>query len=116
MSIIQPDRARQFVSHDGDFSLTLAPEQAKLYAKARQKARREAVPKLNLKALREATGLTQKQLALQLGISQDEISRLENQRRDPRLSTIVAYLEALNTKIEIHAYNQQTGTHTPLTA
>jgi transcriptional regulator with XRE-family HTH domain len=44
---------------------------------------------VNLRALREAAGLTQMQLSDACGLHLTEISRLEQGRRNPRLTTIV---------------------------
>ena len=49
-----------------------------------------------LKALREAAGLTQQQLAVKAGLSVSNLSQLEQgQKTDPRISTVAALAGAL---------------------
>ena len=48
-----------------------------------------------LKKLRIASGLTQRQLAKLVGVSQAHIAKIENEKVDPRLSTINRILEVL---------------------
>jgi transcriptional regulator with XRE-family HTH domain len=54
---------------------------------------------MNLRALREAAGLTQAQLAEATGLHQTTISDLELGRGDLRLSTLRALAHALNRTI-----------------
>jgi DNA-binding transcriptional regulator YiaG len=56
----------------------------------------------NLKALREAVGVTQSALAEAAGISQAELSRAEA-REDHLVSTLRRYVEALGGELEILA-------------
>lgn len=49
---------------------------------------------IDLPAIRQATGLTQTQLAVKLGVGQAAVSKIERQR-DMRLATLSAYLTAL---------------------
>ena len=58
--------------------------------------------KLPLRALREAAGKTQEEIARAAGMDQSEISRVE-QRDDLRLSTLRRYAKALDAEIEIVA-------------
>ena len=50
----------------------------------------------NLRRLRDAAGLTQQALWDATGINMTEISRLEHEHKDPRLSTIVRLSVGLN--------------------
>lgn len=44
---------------------------------------------MNLRRLREAEGMTQLELAMRAGVDAAEISRLEQGRRDPKITTVV---------------------------
>jgi len=55
-----------------------------------------------LKALRRMRGLTQRQVAERLGMTQPEVSRLER-RSDARLSLVRAYVRALGAELETTA-------------
>ena len=57
---------------------------------------------MDLKALREAAGKTQEELAEALTKAQSEISRLEG-RSDYRLSTLQRYVAALGGELEVVA-------------
>jgi len=50
-----------------------------------------------LKKLRIEAGLTQRQLAKLVGVSQAHIARIENEKVDPRLSTVNKILEVLTS-------------------
>jgi DNA-binding XRE family transcriptional regulator len=70
---------------------------------AARRARAEAeIETLNLRALREAAGKTQAEVAKLVDIDQAEVSRLEN-RSDHRLSTLKRYVQALGGDIEVYA-------------
>jgi predicted transcriptional regulator len=70
---------------------------------AERRARAEAeIQTLNLRALREAAGKTQAEVAKLVDIDQGEVSRLEN-RVDHRLSTLKRYVQALGGDIEVYA-------------
>lgn len=56
----------------------------------------------DLRALREALGLTQAELAERLGRAQGELSRMER-RGDHLVSTLRAYVEALGGELELVA-------------
>lgn len=58
--------------------------------------------KLPLRALREASGKTQEEIAKAADMDQSEISRVE-QRDDLRLSTLRRYAKALDAELEIVA-------------
>jgi transcriptional regulator with XRE-family HTH domain len=49
----------------------------------------------NLRALRQAAGLTQEQLAHASGVHMTEVSRIEAGKRDPRISTLLRLARAL---------------------
>jgi DNA-binding XRE family transcriptional regulator len=70
---------------------------------AERRARAEAeIETVNLRALREAAGKTQAEVAKLVDIDQAEVSRLEN-RIDHRLSTLKRYVQALGGDIEVYA-------------
>ncbi len=54
-----------------------------------------------LRQTREAAGLTQEQVARQLGTQKSAISRMENHAEDVRLSTLRAYAEAVGAQLHI---------------
>jgi DNA-binding XRE family transcriptional regulator len=54
-----------------------------------------------LRQAREAAGLTQEQVANQLGTHKSAISRIENHAEDVRLSTLNAYAQAVGAKLRI---------------
>ncbi len=57
---------------------------------------------ISLAELRREAGLTQEQLAERLGMSQENVSRIER-AEDTQLSTIRRYIEALGGSLELHA-------------
>ena len=57
---------------------------------------------MDLRALREAAGLTQEELAQRVAITQSQLSKLER-REDYRLSTLRRYVAALGGQLEIVA-------------
>lgn len=57
---------------------------------------------MDLRALREAVGLTQEELAQRVAITQSQLSKLER-REDHRLSTLRRYVAALGGELEIVA-------------
>jgi DNA-binding transcriptional regulator YiaG len=57
---------------------------------------------MDLRALREAVGLTQEELAKRVEITQSQLSKLER-REDHRISTLRRYIEALGGSLEIWA-------------
>lgn len=57
---------------------------------------------MDLRALREAAGLTQEELAQRVAVTQSELSKLER-REDYRLSTLRRYVNALGGQLEIVA-------------
>jgi len=57
---------------------------------------------MDLRALREAAGLTQEELAQRVTITQSQLSKLER-REDYRLSTLRRYVAALGGELEIVA-------------
>ena len=57
---------------------------------------------MDLRALREAAGLTQEELARRVEVTQSQLSKLER-REDHRLSTLHRYVKALDGELEIFA-------------
>lgn len=57
---------------------------------------------MDLRSLREATGLTQGELAERVEITQSQLSKMER-REDHRVSTLRRYVEALGGSLEICA-------------
>lgn len=55
---------------------------------------------MGLRALREAAGLTQEELAQRVEITQSQLSKMER-RQDHRISTLRRYVEALDGSLEI---------------
>ena len=54
-----------------------------------------------LKQAREASGLTQEEIAIQLNTKKSAISRIENHAQDIRLSTLEKFASVLGRKLEI---------------
>lgn len=67
-----------------------------------EKETREVLAGLRLAELRAERGLTQVQLADRLGMTQENVSRIER-AEDTQLSTIRRYVEALGGSLELHA-------------
>ncbi len=57
---------------------------------------------MDLRALREAAGLTQEELAQRIAVTQSQLSKLER-REDHRISTVRRYVAALGGELEIAA-------------
>ena len=57
---------------------------------------------MDLRALREAVGLTQDELALRVDTTQSQLSKMER-REDHRISTVRRYVTALGGQLEIVA-------------
>ena len=55
---------------------------------------------------REAAGLTQEQVARQLGTHKSAIPRIENHAEDVRLSTLRAYAQAVGAELHIQLIAQ----------
>jgi predicted transcriptional regulator len=60
------------------------------------------VLEMDLRALREAVGLTQGELAQRVEITQSQLSKMER-REDHRISTLRRYVQALGGSLEICA-------------
>lgn len=54
----------------------------------------------NLKLLREETGITQKQLAECIGVSQQSINKYENHYIEPDIATLIRIAEYFNTSVD----------------
>ena len=72
----------------------------------------EDLAAMDLRALREAMGMTQDEMAKAIDIAQAQVSRLER-RDDHRISTLRRYVAALGGKLEIAAVVK--GKRVPLT-
>jgi len=66
-----------------------------------QEIEREVL-EMDLRALREAVGFTQGELAQRVEITQSQLSKMER-REDHRISTLRRYVEALGGSLEICA-------------
>jgi predicted transcriptional regulator len=58
--------------------------------------------KIALDRMRKARNLTQQSVALELGIDQGAVSRIEK-RADMYISTLRSYVEAVGGRLELHA-------------
>lgn len=74
------------------------PEQAQQIDEAVE----QELLEMDLRALREAVGLTQEELAQRVVVTQSQLSKLER-REDFRLSTLRRYVTALGGQLEIVA-------------
>jgi len=64
---------------------------------------------LALVELRRASGIRQEDVAAALGISQQAISQFERLERDPHLSTVAQYANAVGARVT-HTVTPDTGT------
>lgn len=67
-----------------------------------EKPRRQDVALRGLRALREAAGLTQQELAKRLGIKQQSLWKIER-TQTIGVQTLVRYVRAVGGTLEIHA-------------
>lgn len=74
-------------------------------ARARIAARTEELvaEEMSLRALRKAAGKTQAAIAAQLGLKQENVSRIE-QRGDMLLSTLARYVQAVGGELRLSAH------------
>ena len=63
-------------------------------------AREDREPLRTLGELRRDSGLSQQDMAEELGVSQVSVSKIERQD-DPRVSTLMRYLDALGANLEL---------------
>ncbi|MGH2928316.1 MAG: helix-turn-helix domain-containing protein [Solirubrobacteraceae bacterium] len=85
------------------FSELVAPIMTDPVRRARiEQGTREILTAVRLAGLRTEAGLTQAQLAERLGVTQENVSRIER-AEDTQLSTIRRYVEALGGNLELHA-------------
>lgn len=54
----------------------------------------------NLKALREAAAVSQKQLAEAIGVSQQSINKYENHNIEPDIETLIRIADYFNTSVD----------------
>ena len=76
----------------------LTPERIKAISQLAQ----NEILEMNLKQLRQETGLTQQQMADAIGVAQSQLSRIEH-RQDHIISTLRTYIQALGGELEIVA-------------
>jgi len=57
-----------------------------------------------------ATGLTQRQLAARIGVSEGRISQVLSGEENLRLSTVARYLHGMGYRLTVSAYDVRTGT------
>lgn len=57
-----------------------------------------------LRQARKTAGLTQEQLARQMQTKRSAISRIENNSKDVRLSTLEKYVHAIGKRLYIHIF------------
>ena len=67
----------------------------------------------SLASLRRQRGLTQAQVAVRLGMSQSDVSKLER-RHDLRLSTLQAYARALGGRLQPVFVTDENGKRIPI--
>ena len=92
------DSTKKGVSLDDMTASLPTARQAKVRTKARVLIDRE----MTLRELRVAMGQTQASLAVQLGVNQENVSRLEH-RADVMLSTLNGYLAAMGGRLKLVA-------------
>lgn len=80
------ERIKTTLAADPEFAADVAAGVAQMHAADRAHA-------MSLATIRKAAELTQVELAQRLGVTQSQVSRIENQR-DALLSTLVDYLTA----------------------
>jgi len=91
-------------SHIGDDVLTFLEDKVPDTPETRRAAKQEAVRLALTDAMRRArrqTGLTQKDVAERLGVSQSWVSKLENANHDHQVESVVAYLDALGANLAL---------------
>ncbi|MCI0358276.1 MAG: helix-turn-helix transcriptional regulator [Planctomycetaceae bacterium] len=76
------------------------PPEARAWAKARAK---EMMAEMLLAEIRKSVGLTQEDLAAQLGVKQPTLSKLEAQD-DMQISTLSRLIQALGGELELIAH------------
>lgn len=54
----------------------------------------------NLKVLREAAGMSQKQLAEAIGVSQQSINKYENHNIEPDIGTLIRIADCFDTSVD----------------
>ena len=64
--------------------------------------REDREPLRTLGELRRESGLSQQDIAEELGVSQASVSKIEHQD-DPQVSTLMRYLDALGANLELRA-------------
>lgn len=87
---------------DPTFNLGLVRPRAKVLARADREL------KASLVQMRRDAGLTQKQLAKRMGISQQAIQKLERYDSDPKVSTLRRYANAVEAIVE-HRVSRDAG-------
>jgi transcriptional regulator with XRE-family HTH domain len=73
------------------------------------KTRLDATFRLSMASRRIALGLSQRDLAAQLGTVQSAVSELENGKYDPRLSTLNRWADSLGMKLTLRLQERPGG-------
>ncbi len=76
------------------------PSAGAIRARAKVLAREDYAMRSDLVALRRQAGLTQKQVAERMGVTQQAVHKLERYDSDPKLSTVRRYANAVGALIE----------------
>ena len=92
------------------------PRPTSLRAKKNTKVLRVPVPfgvalALDLRWARKAAGLTQAELAKRIGMTQQQLAKIEKPNANPRAKTLASIAQATNATIEIHPSIAGTSTH-----
>lgn len=66
---------------------------------------------MRLKELRKAKGLTQHQLANELGISQQAYARYEKGDREPKISTLIKLADYFDVSVDYLIGHKKTPNH-----
>jgi len=78
----------------------MANEQPEVVAKAKEMAT-EMLLNIHLAELREKTELTQKEVALAMGVKQPTVAGMEKVGQDIKLSSLKKYIEATGGKLRL---------------
>lgn len=62
--------------------------------------------RIQLIQMRQKSGLTQKEVAKRLGVSQPRVAEIEQLRNDPQISSIVKYARAIGAELKVHMVSE----------